>query len=382
MIEKIGDYINSNLNKDVIIEYIQNTLVNFLEVEFIHVENINKFNSKSKITLQNLCKNPGELYYYNGYLNTRVKNTYYYVCLIKTKKEQDFIFSCGKKINNSIFIKEDLLLIKSVINFLIYILNRDELYKDLENYAENLEKEVANKTSELESQKSTLEGLLKIKEETLHIVNHQLNTPISIIKSAISMYQDKLWTEDKFIKVANVEINRVVQTVAQFLTANKVEDGKFELNRTKADFNTLIRTLIDEKTLLKKVRETKVKINFKERENLPPVYCDLEKMTEVVSNLLDNAINYSNKDIDVSLDFKDKNITLKVQDYGIGISKDSIKKLFERFSRLENAKATRPDGTGLGLYVCKQIVDAHKGKIWVESEGEGRGSVFYVTLPV
>ena len=135
-------------------------------------------------------------------------------------------------------------------------------------------------------------------------------------------------------------------------------------------------------SLLKKVRENNIKINFSEKQDLPPVKCDIEKMTEVISNLLDNAIYYSNKDIEVSANSKGNNFILKVQDSGIGIKKGDETKLFERFFRLENAKSTRPDGSGLGLYVCKQIVDAHGGKIWVESEGENKGSIFFVSLPI
>lgn len=243
-----------------------------------------------------------------------------------------------------------------------------------------LNKKISVQNQKIELQKKSLEDLLHLKEETLHIVNHQLNTPISIIRSALSMYQDKIWTEDKFVKVVNTEIDRITQTATQFFTANKVE-GKFNLNITKADLNTLVQTLIDEKSLLKKVREDNMKIIFKAKGNLPPANCDIEKITEVISNLLDNAIYYSNKNVNVSLDFKENNFIFKVQDSGIGIKKGLETKLFERFSRLDNAKSTRPDGSGLGLYVCKQIVDAHGGKIWVESEGEDRGSTFFVSLP-
>jgi signal transduction histidine kinase len=240
--------------------------------------------------------------------------------------------------------------------------------------------EIANK--KIASQKSTLEELLKVKEETLHLVNHQLNTPVSIIKSSISMFQDKLWDEAKFINVINTEANRMSETVAQFLSAKKAEDKNMVLNKTNTDLGTLVKTLIDEKRLLKKVRDTNINIRFKEVENLPIVNCDVSKITEVISNLLDNAISYSSNDIDVAVVVKEKNVLLSVKDSGIGIKKELLDKLFQRFTRLENAKKTRPDGTGLGLYVCKQMVEAHSGKIWVESDGEKKGSTFFVSLPL
>jgi signal transduction histidine kinase len=101
-------------------------------------------------------------------------------------------------------------------------------------------------------------------------------------------------------------------------------------------------------------------------------------MTEVISNLLDNAIAYSEKNIFVKLEKEDTKTILSVQDTGIGIAKENLDKLFSRFTRLENAQKVRPDGTGLGLYVCRQIVEAHGGKIWAESEGEGKGSTFKI----
>jgi two-component system phosphate regulon sensor histidine kinase PhoR len=198
----------------------------------------------------------------------------------------------------------------------------------------------------------------------------------------VQAFQDKIWGEEKFFGVVNTELKRISETVGQFLAAKKAEDEHMKLVKTKSDLGTLVRSLIDEKRLLKKVRDDNIEIKFVESEKTLPVVCDVGKITEVVSNLLDNAINYSNKNILVKLSNEKKGILLEVKDSGIGIPPNSLDKLFQRFSRLENAKKSRPDGTGLGLYVCKQIVEAHGGRIWAESEGMGKGSSFLVELPV
>lgn len=234
----------------------------------------------------------------------------------------------------------------------------------------------------IEIQKTSLEDLLKVKDETLHIVNHQLNTPLSIINSSAAMFKDRLWTEEKFLGILHTESSRISTTIAQFLAARKVDTKEFALNKNKTDLGTLVKSLIEEKALLKKVRNDNIKIEFKEEENVDSVFCDLPKINEVISNLLDNAISYSKATILIELRKQGDLVLFSIRDSGIGISKENIGKLFSRFTRLENAQKTRPDGTGLGLYVCKQIIEAHGGKIWVESEGEGRGSTFKFTLPI
>jgi signal transduction histidine kinase len=222
--------------------------------------------------------------------------------------------------------------------------------------------------------------LLKAKEETLHIVNHQINTPIAVMRGAIDMLKDKIWTEEKVIGIFNEQLTRMKDTIAQFMAAKKAEDGNLFLAKSESDLGTIVKTLVDEKLLLKKVRESGMQIIFSDS-NVYKLLLDTPKITEVVSNLLDNAINYSSNNIKLDISQNKKFVTLSVKDSGIGISKENISKLFSRFTRLDNAKKTRPDGTGLGLYVCKQIVEAHGGKIWVESEGEGKGSTFFISLP-
>jgi len=106
------------------------------------------------------------------------------------------------------------------------------------------------------------------------------------------------------------------------------------------------------------------------------------KIKEIVSNFIDNAIKYTEKgSVKVYMAKKESMLRLSVKDSGVGISKDTLPRLFDRFVRARNANEVNVSGSGLGLYVAKQLVEGHKGKIWAESEGEGKGSTFYVELP-
>ena len=115
---------------------------------------------------------------------------------------------------------------------------------------------------------------------------------------------------------------------------------------------------------------------------LPKVKIDEEKIRQVVINLIDNSIKYTDKGrVAVDLRQVGKNLEFSVSDTGAGIKKDDLGKLFQKFSRGTGATSIT-EGTGLGLYVARQMVEAHKGRIWVESEGEGRGSRFCFSLPI
>lgn len=308
---------------------------------------------------------------------------------IKTITTEIFVYLYWSLTFFFVFLVEDLLLKLLVFTLLLAsiflgILIIRSVRKEIEEKERvvRLNKLIDKQRKEIEIQKSSLQELLRLKEETLHIVNHQVNTPISVIVSGAQMFKDGLWDKEKFLDIVNTQTTRMKQTIAEFMQAKKAEDGKLEIKKVTSDLATVVENIVEEKRLLKKVREDTIKIIFEKKGVIPQISFDIGKITEVVSNLLDNAINYSKQDILVSLENETKFLKLSVKDSGIGISKENVGKLFSRFTRLDNAKNTRPDGTGLGLYVCKQIIEAHGGKIWAESSGEGKGSTFMFEIPI
>jgi signal transduction histidine kinase len=147
------------------------------------------------------------------------------------------------------------------------------------------------------------------------------------------------------------------------------------------DLNDLVKSVIEE--LKQNVEKKGLKLTYEcDTTKTYLVNVDSEKIKQVLMNIIDNSAKYTPKgEVKVSLTKNSSGKTLfAVKDTGIGISKDTIPKLFAKFIRAKNANETNIRGTGLGLFIAKEIITAHEGKIWVESEGEGKGSQFYVEL--
>lgn len=284
------------------------------------------------------------------------------------------------------FSKQDMTLIKGVTNQLEYAIDRSDLYKKTKDYNVELEQKVEERTRELEIQKRTLQSMLEEKEETLHVVSHQIKTPLSVMNSAYEMWRDGLWTADKSGSVIKGELDRMKDTINIFFKAQQTDLRNKEIEFSLNDLNVLLNELVKEKKLNKKIREKQVVLTLdKSFEKLKPFYFDSRNLMEVISNLIDNAISYTKSKVDISLEMKKEKgreyLNIFVKDDGIGVEKEDMERLFERFVRGENAVKTRPDGSGLGLYICKQLMKLMHGRIWVESEGLNKGSTFFISLP-
>ena len=228
----------------------------------------------------------------------------------------------------------------------------------------------------------------KLKTEFVTISAHQLRTPLSAIKWTIRMLLDgdvgKLTDEQtEFLKKAYQSNERMVNLINDLLNVTRIEEGRYLYNPEELDMIELI-----EKTIipLKEIAERKnLKFEFlKPKEKEIKVRVDKEKISLAISNLVDNAINYTKEgkiSIQFEYDSKDKQVKFSVKDTGIGISEEQQKRLFSKFFRGINAIKAETEGTGLGLFIAKNIIEAHGGRIWFESE-EGKGTTFYFTLPL
>ena len=228
----------------------------------------------------------------------------------------------------------------------------------------------------------------KLKTEFVTISAHQLRTPLSAIKWTVRMLLDgdvgELTDEQtEFLKKAYQSNERMVNLVNDLLNVTRIEEGRYLYNPEELDMIELI-----EKTIipLKEIAERKnLKFEFlKPKEKEIKVRVDKEKISLAISNLVDNAINYTKEgkiSIQFEYDSKDKQVKFSVKDTGIGISEEQQKRLFSKFFRGINAIKAETEGTGLGLFIAKNIIEAHGGRIWFESE-EGKGTTFYFTLPL
>ncbi|MFA5386965.1 MAG: ATP-binding protein [Candidatus Paceibacterota bacterium] len=229
----------------------------------------------------------------------------------------------------------------------------------------------------------------KMKTEFVSISAHQLRTPLSAIKWTLRMILDEdvggITPEQREVLQKSYASNeRMINLVNDLLNVTRIEEGRFLYKLEAAQLEDLAQTSIDnlqEEIKRKGASVVLVKENFP----LPSVKIDKEKMKLVLDNLIANALKYNkNKSGKVEVFMEDnegKEIRVQVKDNGLGIPQKQQSRIFTKFFRGENVVRLEVDGSGLGLYTTKNIIEAHGGKIWFESE-EGKGTSFYFTVPI
>lgn len=252
---------------------------------------------------------------------------------------------------------------------------------------QELEQQIEAATAKLRKANEELKRLDETKDEFVSMASHQLRTPLTSIKGYISMVlegdagelnddQRRLLTE------AFASSERMVRLIGDFLNVSRLQNGKFMIDRSlQVDLSVLVQQEIDN---VREIAEARgIGIAYHQPSHFPSLYVDEDKIRQVVMNFLDNAIYYSgdSKVIAVRLYTTDGAAAFEVVDYGIGVPAAVQKRLFTKFFRADNAQTQRPDGTGVGLYLAKQVVNGHGGKITFKSV-EGQGSTFGFRLPI
>jgi len=227
----------------------------------------------------------------------------------------------------------------------------------------------------------------RMKSEFVTLAAHQLRTPTSGIKWSLRALLDgdlgKLNEKQKEILEKTYNTNdKVINLVNDLLNVAQIEEGKYLNKITLSSIEDVIQSVV--KAYAKKIKEKKLKFEFKKpEEELPKIMLDREKMKIAVENILDNAVNYTLPGGKISVFIKSdtKEIEVQVKDTGIGIPQNQQDKVFTKFFRSGSAMRVETEGSGLGLYIAKNIIEAHGGRIWFNSEG-GRGSTFYFIIPI
>ena len=236
----------------------------------------------------------------------------------------------------------------------------------------------------LEVLNKKLEELNRLKSEFLSFASHQVKAPMTIVKGfaqliyegAYGAIPDKVKETSK--KIIN-SANKMIALVENLLDLRKIEEGKMEFNFTEVEINKLVSGTIEE--LRPMAQDKNLDLTFTGLANEIKIKADSQKLSQVFQNFIDNAIKYTDEGwVKVKVEEKGNSVLISVSDSGRGLSRELRPHLFEQFSR-DSEMAKEIQGTGLGLYIAKQIVEAHHGKIWAESEGEGKGTTFYVEMP-
>ncbi len=278
--------------------------------------------------------------------------------------------------------------------------NLEKLYNKISSFSRELEHEVAKRTMMLRDRTLLLEQanrelreLDRLKSSFLANMSHELRTPMNSIIGYTALLIDRVDGEineeqDKSLqKVAN-NAKHLLQLINDILDMSKIESGKIELAPAKTDITALIETTVS--TFRPALEEKNLTIAFDFAADLPPVFIDDDKTRQILNNLLSNAVKFTERG-GITIHARPSSIGIQpgeqplfveicVEDTGIGIKKDDMGKLFDKFSQIDVSTIRQYEGTGLGLSIARGLVVLHKGVIWAESEF-GRGTKLIFTLP-
>lgn len=229
-----------------------------------------------------------------------------------------------------------------------------------------------------------LEEINRLRSALLANVSHELRTPLTVIKglSDTLIQADVEWdteTQSDFLRTINQETDALTYVIENLEEMSKLEAGLITMKKATTKISVLIGRLATK--LQNKAREHQFEINISP--DLPIVYADGTRIETVLTNLVMNAVSFSEKETQVTLEVElvDDDVIVSITDQGIGIPSEQLDKIFDRFHRVEGGVAHRRGGTGLGLSISKWIVEAHGGRIWVDSK-VGEGSKFSFSLPI
>jgi len=227
----------------------------------------------------------------------------------------------------------------------------------------------------------------RMKSEFVTLAAHQLRTPASAVKWSMQILLEedlgKLNEKQREIIEKTYKTNdKMIKLVKDLLNLAQIEEGKYLTKITLSSIEDVIQSVVDAHK--EEIKKRKLKFEFKKpKEQLPELMLDVEKMKTAIRNIFDNALKYTLPGGKVSISLKRdvKDIEIQIRDTGMGIPQEQQARVFTKFFRGVNIMKKETEGTGLGLFISKNIIEAHGGRIWFESE-EGKGSTFYFTIPV
>ncbi len=266
--------------------------------------------------------------------------------------------------------------------------------EELEELSQNLQKEVDKQTKEIrrayEVEKKAhkeLKKLDKAKDQFMLATQHHLRTPLTSMQGYLDLVFGGTYGKvpkilKRTLKKFQISTKTLINIVNEFLDISQFQLGRKVVSlEPDVDIEHILKEIIDELQFEANARG--LRLEFQKPENVPKIKADSEKLKVALFNIIDNGIKYTSKGgVVVKVKSKGSKLLIIIKDTGIGIPKEALSALFGKlFERGEKAEKLYTTGRGIGLFISTQIIKAHKGKIWAESEGEGKGSTFYVELP-
>ena len=221
----------------------------------------------------------------------------------------------------------------------------------------------------------------KLKYEFITVAAHKLRTPLTKVKWALEALSEEVpGAGKKLISEAKKANAQTIELTDELLTVSKADADKIKYQLKPADLEMIAQDVIND--LENQIRTKNIKLVFNFEKNLPRVNVDQLRISSVIQILLENAILYTKDEIKINIDSHKDSVVLHIEDNGIGIKKEDQPYIFSRFYRSHEAYLTETEGTGIGLFLAKSMIDKHDGTIGVRSEGKGKGSIFWFKLPV
>jgi hypothetical protein len=231
-----------------------------------------------------------------------------------------------------------------------------------------------------ESSKKVIDNY-KLKEEFIDLISHQVKTPLTNIKWNIELLNEKKTKEqEKYMQRLTDSAEKMSELVSDFVYLSRLDRSKKEIHLEEADLKSLIKKVVEDNNLFFKAKEIEVKIKFFPKEKIC-VKADKKKLEIALDNIINNAVKYSYEKSEVKVEVwkEEDKVIVAIRDEGCGIKKENQKRIFEKFYRAENAIKAASDGTGVGLYVAKTLIEEMKGSVWFDSK-EDKGTNFYVAF--
>lgn len=296
----------------------------------------------------------------------------------------------GDKLSGDAYSNGDIDVIKIIINELAVAVQNAKSYTEIQRFNETLQEKVTEATRKLRKANEELKSLDQAKDEFISMASHQLRTPLTTAKGYVSMVLD-----GDFGKVPSKispplvqaldSSNRMAGLINDLLNVSRMDAGKFFIDAVDVDLAVEVQGEVNQ--LANLAQSKNVTITYHPpKKKIPIIKLDLDKTRQVIMNIADNAVHYSAPPsgggrADVYLELEGDEVVFKVIDNGIGVPDDIKPKLFAKFFRAGNAQTARPDGTGLGLYLVKRVVEDQGGTIIFESK-VGEGSTFGFRMPI
>lgn len=295
-------------------------------------------------------------------------------------KESMYYLILGEKKSGSIYDDQDIRILDIIADELLIAIQNSVRFEEIQQFNVTLQQRVNDATEKLQKTNKKLRELDETKDEFISMASHQLRTPLTSVKGYMSMVLEgdagKLTKQqENLLNQAFVSSQRMVYLIADLLNVSRLKTGKFVIDAQPSDLSEIVEGEVAQ--LVETAKSKNIELKYDRPKKFTRLMLDETKVRQVVMNFVDNALYYTPSGGHINLEVKEDegHVYFTVKDDGLGVPKEDQKHLFTKFYRAGNARNARPDGTGLGLFMAKKVVDAQGGNILFEST-EGKGSLF------